>query len=1081
MKSVYSPALAPKPYGTRLGACRYHMYPQTRLLRVGAEPMLLAAATSPDVRYPEAGVDLFVESRQGATFPEHEVHAAGVPDGKSQKLQEKGLSSAKSRIWDLNLDDDLEADLEADLADDLADDLEVDLVDDLEADLDADVDPVDADLDEQISQRRASSQLASSSAPASAHAGRAGEPARLAHVKQKQAKPNKASEQPLAEPRGKARPSNSPRGEARPTQGRAHPLGEPSGQTSPSIPPRGAKVNARLLTTIICACRTLNELEGVLDAHSKQFNHLHVACMIGRIPKVSLPSPGSPSGGILATMLHFLDSAFLKHLETYTAREVSNVVWAWAKLAHVPGPEVWGATLRAISRCTYMEENSAADGSGSPGGSERFGNTGGSVRGSTGDSRSGRLSISGHDSSSGIRSIEPGGGSPGGPGEEEHGHPTDSHGASDMHPDHGHSSFKHGAPRPASFIHEEHGLSSSKHENQERSSWKLYHHTSSKRHYPLLYSATPQAIVSLAWGLATMNCNDEAVWDALSHATRHKLTTFIARDVAQVAWSFATMGRHDVILFADLAEWSVEHMEDMIPQDLSNILWAFATLGVRQSTLFNAAVPAITTTLSGFTAQNLAMTAWAFARMGCLTPDLAASLCSTSLVNLQSFNTQELTILLWGLARARHKNERLLIQLAQPLTERLSKGIFNAQDVTCTLWAYAVLDHYDEQLFSSLSALLVTHLTKFCTSPTAVAATMWALSSARHYDEELYSAAARFLTTQCASLAAPAKTLPSRTDLNLKQAGMVLYALAHMQHGVGSQETASACTAVSAAVTWSLQNAKQDGMPGFTHLTKCMWAFATLGHQDLQFYSLALRHLSRVVEQVGICLSQYPSQNGGRGRRRVASGGVLPDDLVQDPGGTERYSVAGTGALVPHQGEGQGQGQEMGGHQGRGMDPLSGVIEYRDSPWLAESMQLLQSVLWLHDLCPKTKQVKAMEAKTADLMFSIDMTVAWKGLDIGVEVNGPSHFSATTPYRHLGSKVLRDRLVTSRGYSVLNVPFYEWQAMCDSTELADEYLSTRLDELAGQRREGRASKGGGDGPGKREHRKGGKGGVEGSR
>lgn len=53
---------------------------------------------------------------------------------------------------------------------------------------------------------------------------------------------------------------------------------------------------------------------------------------------------------------------------------------------------------------------------------------------------------------------------------------------------------------------------------------------------------------------------------------------------------------------------------------------------------------------------------------------------------------------------------------------------------------------------------------------------------------------------------------------------------------------------------------------------------------------------------------------------------------------------------------------------------------------------------------------------------------------IAVEADGPAHFTTNKPYRRLGSTVLRDRFLATRGYSrLLCMPFYEW-GVCENPQ-----------------------------------------------
>ena len=70
-----------------------------------------------------------------------------------------------------------------------------------------------------------------------------------------------------------------------------------------------------------------------------------------------------------------------------------------------------------------------------------------------------------------------------------------------------------------------------------------------------------------------------------------------------------------------------------------------------------------------------------------------------------------------------------------------------------------------------------------------------------------------------------------------------------------------------------------------------------------------------------------------------------------------------------------------------------------------------------------------LESLTRDGMLRVDAALAWRGRRVAVEVDGPHHFTLTSPRRPLGRTVARRRCLQARGFAVLSVPFYEWRAV----------------------------------------------------
>ena len=92
-----------------------------------------------------------------------------------------------------------------------------------------------------------------------------------------------------------------------------------------------------------------------------------------------------------------------------------------------------------------------------------------------------------------------------------------------------------------------------------------------------------------------------------------------------------------------------------------------------------------------------------------------------------------------------------------------------------------------------------------------------------------------------------------------------------------------------------------------------------------------------------------------------------------------------------------------------------------------------------------------LEALTEDGLFSVDIMVHVGGRKVGVEVDGPTHFTTNTPYLALGPTQLRRRLLVGRGRcdAVVSVPFFEWDAMDgDDQQQVESYLRAKLQAAA---------------------------------
>ncbi|KIZ04722.1 hypothetical protein MNEG_3241 [Monoraphidium neglectum] len=95
----------------------------------------------------------------------------------------------------------------------------------------------------------------------------------------------------------------------------------------------------------------------------------------------------------------------------------------------------------------------------------------------------------------------------------------------------------------------------------------------------------------------------------------------------------------------------------------------------------------------------------------------------------------------------------------------------------------------------------------------------------------------------------------------------------------------------------------------------------------------------------------------------------------------------------------------------------------------------------------KVDHVELEYRSAAENFSSVDMLVRHRGAALALEVDGPWHFTANQPYKRLGSTLLRDRLLAAEGFTVVSVPFYEWEALT-SNQARGAYLQAKLDAAA---------------------------------
>ena len=80
--------------------------------------------------------------------------------------------------------------------------------------------------------------------------------------------------------------------------------------------------------------------------------------------------------------------------------------------------------------------------------------------------------------------------------------------------------------------------------------------------------------------------------------------------------------------------------------------------------------------------------------------------------------------------------------------------------------------------------------------------------------------------------------------------------------------------------------------------------------------------------------------------------------------------------------------------------------------------------------------------------FSIDLIALWKGKQVALEFDGPSHF-LTGLHSATGATLLKHRQLHALGWRLVVVPYWEWDEVKDSKAKRHEYLLCRLKQAAG--------------------------------
>jgi len=317
---------------------------------------------------------------------------------------------------------------------------------------------------------------------------------------------------------------------------------------------------------------------------------------------------------------------------------------------------------------------------------------------------------------------------------------------------------------------------------------------------------------------------------------------------------------------------------------------------------------------------------------------------------------------------------------------------FTAQGLSNTAWAYATAGHYQPLLFQQLSQQVVEKAESFNMQNCSV--TAWAFATLRHYDEQLFSTL----------LERVADTLGFCEPQNIAN---TLWAFARMGHSLGQHEEA-------------LKNTAMALMPRMQQQELCntIWALGVLELLEPQVWDRFCQCLSSVegITPEGVHQAYHAQLMMHSQLARKASSEGNAKEQQQLP-------------CLP----------EPLHSQARGM-------------WLASAVDVHVSRLQqdVSSALSAAGVPHALEWLTDDGMFSIDLAFVVDGRPVALEVDGSHHFTNSVPQQSLSDVVIRRRLLTDRGWTVVNLSYKDWdmlQALDSPQSRADAVLQLVAKDL----------------------------------
>jgi hypothetical protein len=273
----------------------------------------------------------------------------------------------------------------------------------------------------------------------------------------------------------------------------------------------------------------------------------------------------------------------------------------------------------------------------------------------------------------------------------------------------------------------------------------------------------PQALTTVAWGMATMEYHNEKLGQAIKQACFSQLESFNQQDLANAAWALTSLGVSDDALLDRIADISAVLIPSFKPQETANLMWAFAVAKRAHQELMDAVVAQVADSPESLSSQALSNIAWSFAKLGKHDKDLCKNIAGGASGRMRWFSPPELSKLLWAFATMDYRDDTLMEsavlaagKLADQFTPQLlsntvwamgtlkysnptvldklaraastRKDSFPPQAAANLLWGYAVLGHRSNSLFKKFAETITPRLGEF--SPTTLVTTVWAFAVA---------------------------------------------------------------------------------------------------------------------------------------------------------------------------------------------------------------------------------------------------------------------------------------------------------------------------------------------------------------
>ena len=558
-----------------------------------------------------------------------------------------------------------------------------------------------------------------------------------------------------------------------------------------------------------------------------------------------------------------------------------------------------------------------------------------------------------------------------------------------------------------------------------------------------------------------------------------------AQNVSNLLWAYAVMHNSretNKELLKKLEYWCDLIMDDFAAQGISNSLWAFATLGYQLRPELVSKFSQAIRRVKDFKSMEFSNMIWAVGTMKIELdpPELFDEILDECLASMKAlpnmWSSQSVSNILWAMAslnkprtRARHEE---LLSVTMSFVERRANA-FILQGLSNTMWAYATLyctppKNMLESVTERFGSLITptTNVSECCNL-------LWSYGSMRFHpgNEVLNKVAVLYLraspddvplTAISNSLWAWANFdwLPSnpemarsalalakhhfRNDPELQTQSLsnILWALAILRYVPEDEDFLVAFSERSLIEL-------QQGRFSYQGLTNTVWAFSVLGINPGQTL------LDEFAREIGNRLAGFFSSQGVSNSLFAFS--VLeywPEKWVVDAYRAKLVEMEKTTGFSEIDWTQLFQAnvvfERYSPHGALITDPK--MLAAAEAAWKVGSSKVVISQFHreVSETLTEMGVPHEIEKLVEDGLFSLD--IALKGKKVAIEVDGPSHFARNVRDRRLEGKDagvtnMRTRCLTSSGWSIVHVPWFEWAEQAPGRRTA--FMAKTLYDEAG--------------------------------